>query len=132
MQVKDFREIAARGDWLPIAEALRLIRTRRGLTQTAFSKLPGAPDFRTLSHWETGRKVPSLRLLFQFLTAAGLDFRDLQDVFDQLEGRIAEGLETRLSTIGGKVTEARGEGDRTAESLAEVERRLAVVERQAL
>lgn len=29
----------------PIADALRLIRTRQGLTQTAASKRDGAPDF---------------------------------------------------------------------------------------
>ena len=70
-------------DDLPIAKALRLIRTRKGLTQTAASKFPGAPDFRTLSHWETARKLPSLGLLFDYLKALGLNFTDLQNALDQ-------------------------------------------------
>ncbi len=41
----------------PIGAALRELRKGRGIkTQTAAGQLPGAPDFRTLSHWETGRK----------------------------------------------------------------------------
>ena len=73
-------------DSLPIAEALRLIRTRKGLTQAAAGRLDGAPDFRTLSHWETRRKLPSLRLLFGYLDALGLDFCDLQEALDQVRG----------------------------------------------
>ncbi len=69
-----------------IAEALRLLRTREGLTQTAAGKLDGAPDFRTLSHWETRRKQPSLKLLIGYLRALNLDFHDLQDAIDQVEG----------------------------------------------
>lgn len=80
-----------------IAEALRLLRIRKGLTQTAASKLEGAPDFRTLSHWETGRKMPSLRLLRNYLNSLDLDFRDLQSALDQIEGtaskRLRDGLE---------------------------------------
>lgn len=71
---------------LPIAEALRLIRTRAGLTQTAAAKRAGAPDFRTLSHWETRRKMPSLKLLASYLEALALDFHDLQDALDQIAG----------------------------------------------
>ncbi len=72
---------------LPIAEALRLIRTREGLTQTAASKRQGAPDFRTLSHWETRRKLPSLKLLSRYLRALDLDFCDLQEALDEVAGR---------------------------------------------
>ncbi len=67
-----------------LADALRLLRTEQGLTQTAAGKLDGAPDFRTLSHWETRRKLPGLRLLFGYLEALGLDFHDLQDALDSL------------------------------------------------
>ncbi len=49
-----------------IAEALRLLRTRRGLTQTAASQGEGAPDFRSVSQWETCRKMPSLKLLIGY------------------------------------------------------------------
>ena len=70
-----------------IAEALRLLRTREGLTQTRASKLNGAPDFRTLSHWETKRKMPSLKLLSKYLASLGLDFHDLQEALDQIEGK---------------------------------------------
>lgn len=71
---------------LPIGEALRLIRNRAGLTQTAASQRPGAPDFRTLSHWETSKKTPSLRLLASYLASLGLDFHHLQDALDQVLG----------------------------------------------
>lgn len=105
-----------------------MIRVRRGLTQTALSKLPGAPDFRTLSHWEARRKVPSLRLLQKLLTAVGLDFRDLQDVLDQLAGRVGGSLDRRLAMIEGRLSEAGQQLDRTVETVVEVERRVAEVE----
>ncbi len=80
-----------------IAEALRLLRIRRGLTQRAVSKLEGAPDFRTLSHWETRRKTPRYPLLRSYLESLGLDFRDLQGALEQVEGsaprRLRQGLE---------------------------------------
>ena len=76
-----------------IAEALRLLRTREGLTQTAASKRPEAPDFRTLSHWETRRKMPSLKLLDGYLRSMGFDFHDLQDALDQIEGKTPKRLE---------------------------------------
>ena len=77
-------------DPFPVADALRLLRTRRQLTQTAASKYNGAPDFRTLSHWETRRKLPSLGLLYRYLTALGLDFVDFQKALDQVSGRADE------------------------------------------
>ena len=107
-----------------------MIRVRRGLTQTALSKLPGAPDFRTLSHWEARRKVPSLRLLQKLLTAVGLDFRDLQDVLDQLAGRVGGSLDRRLAMIEGRLSEAGQQLDRTVETVVEVERRVVEVERR--
>ena len=76
-----------------VAEALRLLRTREGLTQTAASKREGAPDFRTLSHWETRRKMPSLKLLDAYLRSMGFDFHDLQDALDQIEGKTPKRLE---------------------------------------
>lgn len=76
-----------------IADALRLLRTREGLTQTAASKRPGAPDFRTLSHWETRRKMPSLKLLNRYLISLDYDFHDLQDALDQIEGKTPKRLE---------------------------------------
>ncbi len=76
-----------------IAEALRLLRTREGLTQTAASKREGAPDFRTLSHWETRRKLPSMKLLAGYLSSLDLDFHDLQDALDQIEGKVPKRLE---------------------------------------
>lgn len=78
---------------MKIAEALRLLRTRMGLTQTAASKMTGAPDFRTLSHWETRRKVPSLKLLAGYLQSLDLDFHDLQEALDQVEGKVPKRLE---------------------------------------
>ena len=76
-----------RGD-PPIGDALRLIRTRMCLTQTAAaSRGPGAPNFRSISKWETRRKLPSLRALYRYLISLGLDLHDLQEAIDQLEGR---------------------------------------------
>lgn len=72
---------------MKIAVALRLLRARQGLTQTAAAQLEGAPDYRTLSHWETGRKTPSLPLLKAYLEILGLDFIDLQEALDQADGK---------------------------------------------
>ncbi len=89
---------------MQIAEALRLLRTRENLTQTAASKRKGAPDFRTLSHWETRRKMPSLKLLYGYLTSLGLDFCDLQEALHQVEGaapkRLQDGLERLDHRVG--------------------------------
>ncbi len=89
-----------------IAEALRLLRTSRGLTQYAAAKRKGSPNFRTLSHWETRRRVPSLKMLGGYLDSQGLDFHDLQDALDQVNGvipkRVANalsGVEQRLESI---------------------------------
>ena len=71
---------------MQIADALRLMRNREGLTQTAACRRDGAPDVRTLSHWETGRKCPSFKLLDRYLASQGFDFRDLQDALDQVKG----------------------------------------------
>lgn len=84
-------ELPARGD-PPIGEALRLIRTRMGLTQKAAGRRPGAPDDRSISHWETGKKEPSLKMLFRYLVSLGLDLYDLQEAIDHLEGRTSREL----------------------------------------
>ena len=89
---------------LPIGQALRLLRARVGITQ---SEVParGGPDHRTISHWETDRKQPSLKLLAQYLAALGYDFHDLQNAFDQLENRQGSlhrrlvDIELRLSAL---------------------------------
>ena len=102
---------------LPISNALRLIRTRTGLTQTAAAKREGAPDFRTLSHWETRRKLPSLKLLHSYLGALGLDFSDLQDALDQIEGRAPkrlrgdlEEIRQQLGALEGRVEQLESDG----------------------
>ncbi len=63
---------------MKIGEALRRLRTDRGLSQVGAARRAGVPDSRTLSHWETDRKKPSLTLLHGYLTGLGLDFCDLQ------------------------------------------------------
>ncbi len=85
-----------------LADALRLLRTAQGLTQTAAGKLDGAPDFRTLSHWETRRKLPGLRLLAGYLEALGLDFHDLQDALDAV-ARVRGSTVRRLDELAGQV-----------------------------
>ncbi len=77
-----------RAAMVPIADALKLLRMRRGLTQTAASKVDGAPDFRTLSHWETRRKAPSLPLLASYLGSLDFDFADLQEALNQIQGEV--------------------------------------------
>ncbi len=106
-----------------IADALRLIRTRERLSQTAASRLDGAPDFRTLSHWETCRKKPSLRLLARYLRALGLDFHDLQDALDQ----VGEGGTTAV-----RIAELADQIDRLARAVEDLtERRQVVLERRS-
>ncbi len=122
-----------------IAEALRLLRTREGLTQTAASKRDNAPDFRTLSHWETRRKMPSMKLLDGYLRSLGLDFHDLQDALDQIEGKTPKRLELAdkllnegLEKLGGdpdfcrRVSSSLGED--VAPRLKELERRVRQLE----
>ncbi len=89
----------AKQDPMPVAEALRLLRTRTGLTQTAASKRDQAPDFRTLSHWETGRKLPSMKLLRGYLTSLDMDFHDLQDSLDQVEDVIPKRFRNALASV---------------------------------
>ncbi len=104
------------------ADALRLLRTRQQLSQTAVSQIDGAPDFRTLSHWETRRKVPGLRLLTGYLAALDLDFHDLQDALDQVSD---------VGTTAGRIDELAGQVDRLARVCEDLgERRLVVVERR--
>ncbi len=89
---------------VPIAQALRLLREREGVSQTEVARR-GGPDFRTISHWETGLEHPSLRLLIRFLNVLNLDLHDLQRAFDRiterpdrLTGRIIE-VERRLNIL---------------------------------
>ncbi len=105
---------------VPIAEALRELRERQKLTQTVAGRIDGAPDHRTLSHWETGRKAPSLRLLIGYLKALGLDLRDLQDAIDLVDGSAVR----RVDEIAGQV-------DRLARVCEDLgERRIVVLERR--
>lgn len=87
-----------------IAEALRLLRTRKGLTQSAASKSEGAPDFRTLSHWETGRKQPTFKLLRRYLTSLGFDLCDLQQALHLVEGTAPKRLQDGLERLTRRVT----------------------------
>ena len=93
---------------MKIAEAMRLIRTREGLTQTAASKLDGAPDFRTLSHWETRRKMPSVKLLDGYLRSMGLDFIDLQVALDLVEGKAPRPMRDGQEEIRQRVDDLEG------------------------
>lgn len=74
-----------------------MLRIREGVTQTAVSKREGAPDFRTLSHWENGRKQPGAVLLRSYLASMGLDYHDLQEALDQLEGAIPKQVQDGLA-----------------------------------
>ncbi len=100
-----------------IAEALRLLRIRKGLTQAAASKLEGAPDCRTLSHWETRRKSPSYGLLRSYLTSLDLDFRDFQGALEQVEGTAPKRLQDGLEKLEQRL-------DKVERNLDKVERHL--------
>ena len=84
---------------MEIAEALRLLRTREGLTQTEASKREGAPNFRSLSEWENGRKIPSLKLLHGYLRCLGLDFCDLQDALNEVAEPVPSGCRAELERL---------------------------------
>ncbi len=112
---------------LPIGGALRHLRQRLGLTQTAAAgSFEGSPDFRTLSHWETARKAPSLPLLARYLAALGLSFHDLQDALDQVAGwdtgqRVGE-ITAEVERLAGEVEDLAGRVDDHAGRVDEVER----------
>ncbi|MEM7350404.1 MAG: helix-turn-helix transcriptional regulator [Acidobacteriota bacterium] len=87
---------------ISIGQALRLLRQRVGISQTEAARR-GGPDFRTISHWETGRKHPSLRLLLRYLTTLEFSLHDLQDALDQLAERPIGDLQERLTDIEKRV-----------------------------
>ncbi len=88
---------------MKIAEALRLLRARQGLTQTAATRRAGVPDHRTLSHWEKDSKHPRLELLYGYLTGLGLDFCDLQDILNELETPSPTGCRAGLESLEQRV-----------------------------
>ncbi len=95
------KPVSAESADLPIAQALRLLRESLEITQTEAGRR-GDPDHRTISHWETGRKMPSLRLLMLYLGALDRDLHDLQIVFDQIKGpgRLSKRLRTMEQRLG--------------------------------
>lgn len=95
-------QAGSEADDLPIGKALRQLREGVGISQTEVARR-GGPDFRTISHWETGRKHPTLRLLIQFLGVLKLDLCDLQAAFDRLAGR-PDQVTGRLTTIEGRLS----------------------------
>ncbi len=94
---------------MQIAEALRRLRADRGLSQVGAARRAGVPDFRTLSHWETDRKKPSLRLLHGYLQGLGLDFCDLQDALNAVAKPSPTGCRTELERLRQRVEEIEGQ-----------------------
>ncbi len=86
-------------------EALRLLRTRQGLTQIAASKREGSPECRTLSMWENENKIPSLMLLRSYLVSLGLDFSDLQLALHQVEGTAPKILQDEIQRLDRRLGE---------------------------
>ncbi len=110
-------------DSLPIAEALRHLRQGLKLTQAAAAaRSEGSPDFRTLSHWETARKLPSLPLLTRYLAGLELDLHDLQDALDQVRGwhsgRRVDEIAGEVEGLAGRVDDVERLIERVAERLA--------------
>ncbi len=101
---------------MQIADALRLLRTRQDLSQAAASRLEGAPNVRTICHWETGRKLPTLKLLLPYLRSLGLDLVDLQDALNEV--------------LAPHPTGCRADLEHLKQQIAEVQRRLSRVEQQ--
>ena len=87
---------------LPIAAALRLLRQSESLSKVEIARR-GGPDHRSISHWETGRKKPSLDKLYCYLNALNLTFHDLQSALDQINSQPAK-LSDRLSEIENRLT----------------------------
>ena len=107
----------ASGGSVKIGDALRILRVRRGLPQKRAGALEGAPDWRTLSHWETGRKTPSFPLLSTYLEVLGFNFIDLEEAIQQANG----GSPTRLRDEIEALRKVQAEQE---ERLAEYEERL--------
>ncbi len=80
-----------------------MLRTRQGLTQTAVAKRDGTPDFRTLSHWENRRRQPGAVKLRSYLVSMGLDFHDLQEALDQVEGAVPKRVQDGLAELGERI-----------------------------
>ncbi len=81
---------------MPLSQSQTPLRLVPGSTDT-----PAGQDFRGISQWETGRKMPSLKMLLRYLDALGLDLHDLQatfDAFDQMVKRPG-GLRSRITDV---------------------------------
>lgn len=105
-------------DGLPAA--LRLLRARARLNQQeASKKVNGSPDFRTISSWEAGRKLPSMPLLTRYLAALGYNLHDFQDALDQLDGSTAQ----RIDEIDAQVDDQAGRMVALELRISKVERR---------
>ena len=88
-----------------VAEALRLLRIRHGLSQIAASRLKGAPNVRTIAHWETDRKLPSLKYLIPYLSSLGLDLVDFQDALNEVQAPHPTGVRTDLDKLELRVSD---------------------------
>ncbi len=71
-----------------LPKLLRSLRTRTGRTQVDVAAEAGVPQ-ANLSRWESGKVRPSLESLIAVLNALNLDFRDIQDAFDEAAARDA-------------------------------------------
>ena len=59
--------------WIP--NAIRALRESNGLTQEELGKLCGFASSGTISHFETGARVPSLESLNKIFMACGVEMR---------------------------------------------------------
>jgi transcriptional regulator with XRE-family HTH domain len=72
-------------DPVSFGKALRLLRSRRHLTQTVVAETAGITK-AMLSAYERGTHLPSLPSLAPVLNVLHGDLHDLQDVLDEVEG----------------------------------------------
>jgi transcriptional regulator with XRE-family HTH domain len=70
---------------IPIGQALRLLRERKGIRQKELADRAGIMKGMA-SSYETGRQNPSLETLVRILETLEVDFVDLQGALDAVRG----------------------------------------------
>ncbi len=96
----------------PVGAALRLLRRRLKIRRQhrAAARVEGWKDgARALSFWETGRKMPSLPVLYRYLRALDLDLADLQTALDEVTGRRGT-IGQQFADLEGRVTALEQQG----------------------
>lgn len=101
-----------------LGKALRLLRSRAGLSQEQVSEGRDAPTQSQISAWEGGEQQPSVTNLFAYLSVLGCDFGDLQWAMDACRTTEsvdrAQSLLERIEQISATVAELERSSDLVA------------------